>query len=63
MPKKKNATYLTVKPEAAMRLLSLGFAVQGTQVPANRAARMKYKHDHKLDVLPGPVMMPYRKPV
>ena len=61
MPKKKTAAYLAVKPEAAARLRSLGFATLGNQVPANRAARQHVKHMLGLSYLPGPTSMPVVK--
>ncbi len=61
MPKKKTASYLTVKPEAADRLRKLGFVTLGNQVPANRAARQHAKHVLGLNYLPGPTSMPIVK--
>ena len=61
MGKKKTASYLTVKPEAADRLRSFGFATLGNQVPANRAARQHAKHMLGLDYLSGPASMPIVK--
>ncbi len=61
MGKKKVASYLTIKPEAAERLRKFGFVTIGNQVPGNRAARRETKHRLGLDYLPGPVTMPVKR--